>query len=75
MKPLKGRNYANLAAEANEHGWTMKVYPVEVGCMGFIGNSTIRVLKEVGIRDQVQRMVVRELATVADTVWAAKMTL
>ncbi len=65
MRPLKGR-YANLAADAEERGWTVKVYPVEVGCRGFVASSTIRLLKEVGFRGQVQRRIVRELATVAE---------
>ncbi|XP_016393986.1 anthrax toxin receptor 1-like [Sinocyclocheilus rhinocerous] len=80
----KKLRYTNLAAEAEERGWTVKVYPVEVGCRGFVASSTIRLLKELSIRGQVQRRIVREFSTVAersshwlwlkrmDTVWAAK---
>lgn len=57
---------------------------MEVGCRGFVASSTIKLLKEVGIRGQVQRKIVKELATVAerishwlwlkpvDKVWAGK---
>ncbi len=80
----KKLRYAILAAEAEERGWAIKVYPVEVGCRGFVANSTIRLLKEVGIRGQVLWRLVGELATVAErsshwlwlkqmnSVWAAK---
>ncbi|KAI7789396.1 putative tyrosine-protein kinase transmembrane receptor ROR2 [Triplophysa rosa] len=60
----KNLRYAKLAVEAEDRGWTAKVFPVEVGCRGFVSNSTTRLLKKVGIRGQAQRTVVKELATV-----------
>ncbi|XP_016090515.1 polycystic kidney disease protein 1-like 2 [Sinocyclocheilus grahami] len=48
----KKLRYANLAAEEEEQGWTVKVFPVEVGCRGLVASSTIRLLKELGIRGQ-----------------------
>lgn len=80
----KRLRYANLAAEAEGRGWNVKVWPVEVGCRGFVASSTTRLLKEVGIRGQSQRRAIKELATVAersshwlwlkrrDSTWAAK---
>ncbi|KAL1263729.1 hypothetical protein QQF64_006468 [Cirrhinus molitorella] len=80
----KRLRYANLAAEAEGRGWNVKVWPVEVGCRGFVARSTTRLLKEVGIRGQSQRRAIKELANVAeqsshwlwlkrrDTTWAAK---
>ena len=80
----KRLRYANLAAEAEGRGWKAKVWPVEVGCRGFVARSTTRLLKEVGIRGQAQRKAVKELATAAewsshwlwlkrrDTTWAAQ---
>lgn len=62
----------------------MKVRPVEVGCRGFVANSTVRLLKEVGIRGHAQRKSIKELAAAAErsshwlwlrrkeTVWGAK---
>ena len=75
---------ADLAAEAEGRGWNVKVWPVEVGCRGFVASSTTRLLKEVGIRGQAQRKAIKELATAAersshwlwlkrkDAIWAAK---
>ena len=80
----KRLRYAKLAAEAEGRGWNVKVWPVEVGCRGFVARSTARLLKEVGIRGQAQRKAIKELATAAersshwlwlkrkDAIWAAK---
>ncbi len=80
----KWLRYADLAAEAEDRGWKVNVRPVEVGCRGFVASSTTRLLKEVGIRGQVQRKTIKDLATAAErsshwlllkrkeTVWAPK---
>ena len=80
----KRLRYANLAAEAEGRGWNVKVWPVEVGCRGFVARSTTGLLKEVGIRGQAQRKAVKELSTASersshwlwlkrkDAAWAAK---
>ncbi len=80
----KRLRYANLAAEAEGRGWNVKVWPVEVGCRGFVARSTTGLLKEVGIRGQAQRRAIKELSAVAeqsshwlwlkrrDTMWAAR---
>ena len=47
-EPKKLR-YTELAADAQQQGWKAKVYPVEVGCRGFVAYSTIRLLKDLGI--------------------------
>ena len=62
----KRLRYSDLAAQAEERGWTVLVRPVEVGCRGFVANSTIRLLKEVGVRGQAQRRTIKELATAAE---------
>ncbi|TWW54580.1 hypothetical protein D4764_0274410 [Takifugu flavidus] len=80
----KRLRYANLAAEAEGRGWSVKVWPVEVGCRGFVSRTTTKLLKEMGIRGQAQRRAVKELAATAeqsshwlwlkrrDISWAAK---
>ncbi|XP_061886207.1 uncharacterized protein LOC133636324 isoform X3 [Entelurus aequoreus] len=80
----KRLRYTNLAAEAEARGWNVKVWPVEVGCRGFVASSTTKLLKEVGIRGQAQRKAIKELSTAAersshwlwlkrrDAAWAAK---
>ncbi|KAL7831254.1 hypothetical protein SRHO_G00307570 [Serrasalmus rhombeus] len=62
----KRLRYSDHAAQEEERGWTVLVCPVEVGCRGFVANSTIRLLKEVGIRGQAQRRTIKELATTAE---------
>lgn len=62
----KRLRYANLAADAEARGWNVKVWPVEVGCRGFVARSTTRLLKEVGIRGQAQRKAIKELAKAAE---------
>lgn len=50
MKHTSGRSGGIpnwIAAEAEGRGWSVLVCPVEVGCRGFVANSTIRFLKEV----------------------------
>lgn len=46
----KKEKYAELAAACIEAGWRAFIYPVEVGCRGFIGTSTQRLLKSLGVR-------------------------
>lgn len=40
----KKLRYTDLAADAQQQGWNIKVCPVEVGCRGFIATSTSRLL-------------------------------
>lgn len=51
----KKLRYANLATEAVDQGWRIRVRPVGVGSKGFITSSTARLLKKVGIRGEAQR--------------------
>jgi len=44
--------YAHLATEAEQQGWRVQVYPVEVGCRGFVAHSTTRFLRDVGFSGQ-----------------------
>ena len=46
----KRLHYAELAAEAQHRGWNADVRPVEVGCRGFVAESTIRLLKNLQSR-------------------------
>ncbi|KAM3863017.1 neuronal PAS domain-containing protein 4-like [Diretmus argenteus] len=58
----KSPKYTELAADAEQRGWKAKVCPVEVGCRGFVGKSTIRLLKDLGIRGQAQRQPIKALS-------------
>ncbi len=80
----KKLRYSNLADEAENRGWKIKVRPVEVGCRGFVAKSTSKTLTEIGVRRQAQRREIKELADTAertshwlwmkrsDTSWTAK---
>lgn len=79
----KRLRYSNLAAEAGERGWNIRVLSGEVGCRGFVASSTTRLLRGLGVRGQAQRKAIKEVANSAktssdwlwlkrDAVWAAK---
>ncbi|MGH0119867.1 UNVERIFIED_CONTAM: hypothetical protein FKN15_059248 [Acipenser sinensis] len=44
--------YAQLAAEAEQRGWRVQVYPVEVGCRGFVAHSTTQFLRDIRFSGQ-----------------------
>ena len=47
---LKRAKYENILLEARLKGWTTYCYPVEVGCRGFVGRSTTRMFKDLGMQ-------------------------
>ena len=63
----KKLRYSNLAAEAEDNGWRVKVRPVEVGCRGFVASTMAKLLREVGVRGQAHRQAIKELAKTAET--------
>nr|XP_061825268.1 uncharacterized protein LOC133612115 [Nerophis lumbriciformis] len=46
----KRDEYLELASECAQAGWRPFTYPVEVGCRGYTGASTQRLLKSLGIK-------------------------
>ncbi|MGH0128506.1 UNVERIFIED_CONTAM: hypothetical protein FKN15_027537 [Acipenser sinensis] len=62
----KKLRYAQLATEAEQRGWRVRVYPVEVGCRGFVAHSTTRFLRDVGFSGQELRRTVRNLSEAAE---------
>lgn len=42
----KKQTYSELAAE--QQGCSLKLYPVEAGCLGFVTTSTIRLMRDQG---------------------------
>ena len=57
----KRLKYADIAADAEQHGWHTKVLPVEVGCRWFVATSTTRLLKRMGVRGQAFRQAIRSV--------------
>ena len=41
--------YTDVASEIGNRGWDTKIYPVEVGCWGFMATSNILLLRYLGI--------------------------
>ena len=62
----KMAKYADLVAECRESGWTAKTYPVEVGARGFVGSSTSRLLRDVGLRGAKLSKATKELSEEAE---------
>uniref|UniRef100_A0A3B3B355 Reverse transcriptase domain-containing protein n=1 Tax=Oryzias melastigma TaxID=30732 RepID=A0A3B3B355_ORYME len=82
----KKLRYSDLAAEAEDRKWKVRVRPVEVGCRGFVASSTAKLLREVGIRGRAHRQAIKELTNTterasqwlwlkrSDMAWTAKTT-
>ncbi|RXN29065.1 hypothetical protein ROHU_018794 [Labeo rohita] len=62
----KKAKYSELAVECREAGWKTTSYPVEVGCRGFLGLSTIRLLREAGVTGGKLRRATKDLAEEAE---------
>ncbi|KAJ8010190.1 hypothetical protein DPEC_G00072420 [Dallia pectoralis] len=62
----KKLRYTDLAADAQQRGWRAKIYPVEVGCRGFVAFSTTKLLKDLGICGQALRQTIRAVSEAAE---------
>lgn len=62
----KKLRYTELAMDAQQRGWSSKIYPVEVGCRGFVASSTIRLLRDLGVQGQALRQTIRAISEVAE---------
>jgi len=65
MMHMRGRN-CDLATEAEQRGRRVQVYPVEVGCQGFVAHSTTRFLRVIGFGGQELRRTVKNLSEAAE---------
>lgn len=63
---LKKLRYAELVDEAEDQGWKVEVWPVEVGCTGFVAGSTSQFLRQVDVRRQAFRKAVKAIANSAE---------
>ncbi|KAJ8352263.1 hypothetical protein SKAU_G00237390 [Synaphobranchus kaupii] len=82
----KKNKYSELAIQAAQNGWKTKIFPVEVGCRGFVATSTIVLLKKMGVRGRSLQQAIKSLSNAAekssnwlwikrkDKNWAAKST-
>ena len=50
--------YGELKDQCEDQGWRCSVYPVEVGCRGFVGRSTVKFLCDVGMASRLRKTTV-----------------
>ena len=62
----KLERYAELVSDCREGGWRCLLYPVEVGCRGFVGRSVHRLLTDLRCGVRVRRRTVEELHEAAE---------
>lgn len=62
----KKERYSDLAAECRPAGWKATVFPAEVGCRGFAGTSTLRLMTSLGITGSKLRKALKDLAEEAE---------
>lgn len=62
---LKENKYLHLVPEAAELGWKLHIFPVEVGCRGFVALSTMKMLRMFGFSRSQQTLIKRQLEIVS----------
>ena len=58
------RKYSDLCDDCREKGWYVWCYPVEVGCLGFVGTSHIRALRRIRLTGKERNKAVNEISDV-----------
>ena len=62
----KATKYSDLKVECEEGGWTCQVFPVEVGCRGFVGKSLIKLLTTLGIPSRTRQTTIKKAQEAAE---------
>ena len=62
----KKDKYMDLTAECREAGLTAATNPVEIGCRGFVGTSTLHFLKSMGVTGPKLKKALKNLAEEAE---------
>jgi len=60
----KAAKYEVLREAAAGQGWTLKVWPIEVGCRGFVGLSTMKVIRAFRFPRSKQSLIKQQLECV-----------
>ena len=58
--------YSDQRVDCERRGWRSWCYTVEVGCRGFIGQSVMKLLRDIGVSRVNQNRAVRELQEAAE---------
>ena len=53
--------------QIEDNGWKCHVYPVEVGCRGFVGQSTVKFFNAIGVAPRIRQSTIRKLQETAAT--------
>ena len=64
----KHLKYAELAAGYQDADWKARIYPVEVGCRGFVSKAVVQLLQSAGMTGLNLRKAVKELG---DHLWGS----
>lgn len=62
----KKLKYSELAQQAAQNGWKVNVFPVEVGCRGFVATSMIYLLKKIGVKGSSLQHAIKSLSAAAE---------
>ena len=62
----KKTKYETLRSECEEKGWSCHVLPIEVGCRGFVGHTTISFLTKLGLSSRPRKTVTLRLQVAAE---------
>ena len=62
----KKTRYEPLKLSCEDRGWTCQVFPLEVGCRGFIGRSTMSFLSKTGFTGRPLKMASKHLQSTAE---------
>ena len=63
----KATKYLGLKNQIEDNGWKCHVYPVEVGCCSFVGQSTLEFLNAMGVAPRIRQATIRKLKKMAET--------
>ena len=59
--------YTELKGLCEDRGWICHVYPIEVGCRGFVGSSTVRFLSDIGVTTAARKPILKQLQEAAES--------
>ena len=62
----KKNRYFDLATEAAQNGWKTSIFPVQVGCRGFIATSTTSLLRKVGVKGRSLQQAIKAISAAAE---------
>ena len=63
---LKKIKYEKIAQEARLNKWKVKIWAVEVGCRGFLANSMLTLLKDIGYQGGQKKKTIENISKTAE---------